>query len=123
MANNPAADTILNQAKAEARFIDRLFSLVPAQSDAPPQTPITMESKANQSYYVLRSLSVHRLTLEEFQRMKGMLVRREEYSQTENLAAVHFNPDNILKRMNFRFAEPVEKQAEDQAKEKAKEAS
>jgi hypothetical protein len=55
--------------------------------------------------------------------MKGMLVRLEEYSQVESLMAVHFNPENIVNRMNFRFAEPEDQAAAGETKQQSKEAS
>ena len=109
VSNSPASQIVLNQATNEGLFVDRLCSLIPAKSDAPAQMPVLVEFKPNQSYYVLKSLTLQRLTQEEFQKMKGMIVRREEYSQVESLMAVHFNPENIVKRMNFRFAEPADR--------------
>ena len=47
--------------------------------------------------------------------MKGMVIGREEYGQTQNLAVVHLNPENILKRMNFRFANPADEPTERQS--------
>jgi hypothetical protein len=35
--------------------------------------------------------------------MKAMVVRQEEHNQIQNMAVVHLNPENILKRMNFQF--------------------
>jgi hypothetical protein len=123
VGNSPAAPIVLNQARTGGQFIDRLYSLVPAKSNTPPQLPLIVEFKPNQCYYVVKSLSVQRLTQEDFQKMKGMLVRREEYSQVENLAAVHFSPENILKRMNFKFAHPTDESGEGETKQKSKEAS
>ena len=123
LANSPASQIVLNQAKGEGQFIEKLLSLIPPKGDAPSQLPLLVEFKPSQSYYVLKSLSLQRLTQEDFQKMKGMTVRREEYNQIENLAPVHFNPANILQRMNFRFAKPVEEPNGDPNKEKAKEAS
>jgi len=123
VANSPASQIILNQAQDESQFISRLYALIPAKSDAPAQLPLLVEFKPTQSYYVLKSLSLQRLTQEDFQKMKGMLVRREEYSQVENLAAVHFSPENIIKRMNFRYARPADQSADGAASQKTKEAS
>jgi hypothetical protein len=123
VANSPASQIILNQAKDEGQFINRLYSLIPPKSDAPAQMPLLVEFKPAQSYYVLKSLTMQRLSQEEFQKMKGMIVRREEYSQVENLAAVYFNPENIIKRTNFRYAHPAEESADSAADQKSKEAS
>jgi hypothetical protein len=122
VSNSPASHLILTQAEEEGRFIDRLLSLIPPQGNAPAQMPQIVEFKPLQSFYVLKSLTMQRLNQEEFRKMKGMIVRREEYSQIENLAAVHFNPDNILKRMNFRFAKPAD-QAAGETPQKSKDAS
>ena len=123
VSNSPMSQVVLNQSAIEGAFVDRLRALIPAKSDAPAQMPVVVEFKPAQSYYILKSLTLQRLTQEEFQKMKGMLVRREEYSQIESLMAVHFNPDNIIKRMNFRFAEPQDQAAEGEPKPQSKEAS
>jgi hypothetical protein len=123
VSNSPASQIIASQAKNEGQFVDRLYSLIPAKADAPAQMPLIVEFKPNQAYYVLKTLTMQRLTQEDFQKMKGMLVRREEYSQIENLAAVHFNPQNIIKRMSFRFAHPTDESTEGETKQKSKEAS
>jgi hypothetical protein len=123
VANSPASQIVLNQAQNEGQFVDRLYSLIPDKANAPAQMPWIVEFKPNQAFYVLKTLTMQRLTQEDFQKTKGMLVRREEYSQIENLAAVHFNPENVLKRTNFRFATPADEPAEDGATQQSKEAS
>jgi hypothetical protein len=114
-ANNPGADTFLNEVKAQGRFIDRLYALAAASGDAPPTMPQIVESTPDQSYYVLKSLSLQPLTQEEFQRTKSMLLRREEHNQIQNLAIVHLNPENILRRTSFRFAQPTDQPSEKKA--------
>ncbi len=123
ISNSPASQIVLDQATNEGMFVDRLRALIPDKSDTPAQMPVLVEFKPNQSYYILKSLTLQRLTQEEFQKMKGALVRREEYSQVESLMAVHFNPENIVKRMNFRFAETEDQAAAGETKQQSKEAS
>ncbi len=123
ISNSPAAQVVVEQAANEGVFIDRLRALIPAKSDAPAQMPVLVEFKPNQSYYALKSLTMQRLTQEEFQKTKGMIIRREEYSQIESLMAVHFNPENIIKRMNFRFAQPTDEANAGETKPQSKEAS
>jgi hypothetical protein len=122
LSNSPAAQTVVDQATSEGLFVDRLRSLIPTKADSPAQMPVLVEFKPNQSYYVLKSLTLQRLTQEEFQKMKGMLIRREEYSQVESLMAVHFNPESIIKRMNFRFAQPTDQAGGGETKQQSKEA-
>lgn len=123
VSNGPASEIVLNQARNEGQFVDQLYALIPEKANAPAQMPVIVEFKPSQAFYVLKSLTMQRLTHEEFQKMKGMIVRREEYSQIENLAAVQFNPENVINRMNFRFANPTDEPAEDATKQKSKEAS
>ena len=125
LSNSPAASVYLKEAQVESQFADRLYSLAPADAGAASQLPTIMEFKPGRSYYVVKSLSVEPLNQEQFQKMKGMVIGREEYGQTQSLAVVHLNPENILKRMNFRFADERDQQAKDKAKakENAKDAS
>jgi hypothetical protein len=60
------------------------------------------------SYYVIKDISVNRLYQEGYEKMKVAQLFREEYIQSQSLAAIHFNPDNILKRMNFKAARSEE---------------
>lgn len=117
LSNSPGSEAYLNEAKVENQFVDRLFSLVPAAGDAPAKTPQVLEFKPGLSCYVIKSLSPRPLYQEQFQKMKGMVVGREEYSQTQSLAVVHLNPANILKRMSFRFADqPADKETPKESK-------
>jgi hypothetical protein len=123
LSNTPANEIYLNEAKVESRFADRLYSLVPADPDGASQLPQIMEFKPGRSYYVVKSLSPQPLYQEQFQKMKGMVIGREEYGQSQNLAVVHLNPENILKRMDFRFARQTDEPATDETKKESKDAS
>jgi hypothetical protein len=126
VGRNPAAPIVLNQARNESQFVERLYSLIPAQSTTPPQMPLLAEFQPTQSYYAVKSLSVQRLTREDFQKSKGMVTLREEYSQIESLAAVHFSPENIVQRLHFRFAQPTDEAGTgeaNEAKQQSKDAS
>jgi hypothetical protein len=57
------------------------------------------------SYYCVKNISVRRFGLEEYEAIKAMQIYTEEHLQSQSLAAVHFNPENIFKRMSFRWAE------------------
>jgi hypothetical protein len=64
-----------------------------------------MEFKPDMSYYCLKSLSVKRLSRDDYEKIKFLQIYKEDIIQSQNLAPVHFNPENILKRMNFRLVE------------------
>lgn len=92
----------VNETKSGKQFIEQLYALVPQDSNTVDAVPLIMEFKPNMSYYCLKNVSVKRLDQKQYEKIKAALVYREEYIQSQSLAAVHFNPENILKRMNFR---------------------
>jgi len=102
---NPAAKFFLNQAGLEQQFTDKLYALVPSDSNTPPVLPVIMEFQPDMSFFCIKDLSVKRLWSEDFDRLKAIRLYREDRTQFQSLALVHFNPDNILKRMKFEFVE------------------
>jgi len=100
------------EAKIESRFLEQLYSLVPPDSNTVDSLPVIMEFKPNMSFYVIKSISVKRLEQQEYEKIKARQLFTEDYIQSQSLAPVHFNPENILKRMNFRLAGKDQKQTE-----------
>ena len=101
----PAGQLLVNEIEKQAQLMDELYSLVPQDSNSLDTVPFIVEFKPDMSYYCLKSLSVNRLSRDDFEKIKPLQVFKEDLIQSYNLTAVHFNPENILKRMNFRFAE------------------
>jgi hypothetical protein len=92
----------IDAAKIQSRFIDQLYSLVPQNSSTAKSLPLLMEFKPEMSFYVIKNLLVKRLSLEEYEKNRAKRFYKEDNIQSESMAVVHFNPENILKRMNFR---------------------
>jgi hypothetical protein len=108
-AGNPAGAVVAREARAERQFIDRLYSLIPADSNSVENLPLIVEFKPNMSFYCLKDISLRRLGEQEYESLKLTRLYREDQTQVQSLAAVHFNPQNITARMNFRPArEPEE---------------
>lgn len=101
-AGNPAAQLFLNEQKNHRRFIDQLYSLVPQDSNTVDAVPLVMEFKPGMSFYCIKNISVKRINQQEYEENKAMQLQRDDYVQSGTLSVVHFNPQNILKRMNFR---------------------
>ena len=109
---SPSAGYFLNQARIEGRFADKLYSLVPADSNTPEMLPAIVEFKPNMSFYCVKELLVKRLWKEDFDRIKPVSFYKEDVAQFQSLAPIHLNPGNILKRMKFKFAEQDEEPSE-----------
>jgi hypothetical protein len=102
---DPAHQSIINRDIAESLFREQLYSLVPADSNTAKTTPLVMEFKPYGSYYAVKSISVKRLNLEGYEQVKAGQFFKDNFIQSQDLSVVHFNPENILKRMNFRMVE------------------
>ena len=109
---DPMTSLYLNESRINQQFVDQLYSLVPPDNDRAGTLPLVMEFKPDLSYYVIKDISVKRLFKEDFDKMKATRLFREDYIQSQSLAVIHFNPENILKRMNFKAAEPEEETAD-----------
>jgi hypothetical protein len=102
----------LSEAKISRQFIDQLYSLVPPDSNTADSLPILMVFKPDMSYYCIKDISVRRVVREEYEQIKPIQAFKDEHIEFQSLAAVHFNPANILKRTNFRWVRE-KKQASD----------
>jgi hypothetical protein len=112
-ANIPGIDSNLRQAAIHQRFANRLYSLIPADSDSVADVPLVMEFKPDLSFYCFKSISIRRIDQQRFQSIKPSLLMQQDNAESQSLAVVHFNPANILKRMNFTFVKQPEPEAED----------
>jgi len=101
-AGNPVARFLANETKKESQLVEQLYSLVPADSETTDAVPLIVEFKPGMSYYCLKSISVKRLEKQQYEKIKTAQVYKEDVVQSQSLAAVHFGPENILKRMSFR---------------------
>jgi hypothetical protein len=102
-AGNPARRLLVNRAKKENQLIGQLYSLVPQDSNTIGTLPMVMEFKPDMAYYCLKNLSVKRLDQGQYDKIKAVQDYKEDFIQSQSLAPVHFNPENILKRMNFKL--------------------
>jgi hypothetical protein len=98
---SPGTRSLIEANRRRKQFVDKLYELIPPQEDSLKAVPALMESKPELSWYVIRNISINRLYQEAYQQSKAQESYRDDYFESQNLAVVHFNPDNILKRMNF----------------------
>jgi hypothetical protein len=86
-------------------FANKLYNLVPADSNTVENLPVVMEFKPDFQYLVIKDISIKRLWKERYEEMKTAKIFGLEHVETQSLAAVFFNPANILKRVNFKQVE------------------
>jgi hypothetical protein len=104
---SPEARSSADIARKEGELRDLLYSLVPQDSNTISSVPLVIEFKPDMSYYCLKNVSVRRVDQEQYEQSKVVEVYREEVAQSQSLAAIHYNPEDILERMKFRPVEEV----------------
>jgi hypothetical protein len=104
LANSPNAQSVMDRIQVEKWLADRLYSLVPADANTAPKMPAVMEFKPDRSFYALKIVTVRRLNQQQFQDTKNSMAYRDAHVETQSLAMVHFDPQNIVKRMAFKYA-------------------
>jgi hypothetical protein len=114
---NPSAPFFLKQAELERQLMDKLHLLVPSDGNTPDKLPVVVEFKPNMSFFCVKDLTIKRLWKEEFERTRPVRFYKQDLTQLQSLAPVHFSPQNILKRMKFRFAEEGKKTGDANAPE------
>jgi hypothetical protein len=105
---NPAARYFANERNKSSMLVKQLYSLIPADSNSVENLPLIMEFKPDMTYFCIKNLTVKRLWKEDYEKVKSMRLFTEENIQSQNLAVIHFNPVNILKRTNFKLVDAEE---------------
>lgn len=102
---DPMRRGVLARAAKERLFIDELYSLVPQDANVLETTGAILEFRPEMSCYCVKDIVIHRLTEDEYGRLKAMSAVEDEARNAQSLGVVYFNPENIMKRMNFRLKE------------------
>ncbi len=105
--SNPAHKQIDRDRKKGALFVNLMFSQAPQTEDSntPEFKPQAIEFKPDMSYYAIKNISVKPLWKEDYEKLKAIATFSEDHVETQSLALVQFNPQNIIKRMNFKFTD------------------
>jgi len=102
-AGSPDANVAVNSVEKEAMLRDTLYSLVPPDSNSLDAVPYILEFKPELSYYCIKSLLVRRISRDQYEIAKVRQSYRTDFVESQSLAPVHFNPENIAKRMKFKL--------------------
>lgn len=104
-AGNPASRYIANERRVSTMLVRQLYSLIPADSNSVEELPLVLEFKPAKSIYCIKSLRIRRLYKENYDKIKARQLYVADNIQYQSMAAVHFNPENILKRLKFELVE------------------
>ncbi len=100
--DKPTGQFVLADRKKQQLVVDHFYSLVPQDSNSLDTAPVVIEFKPDMCYFCIKEISINRVYQQDYQNVKAAVFYKEDIFQAQSLAVVHFNPENIVKRMNFR---------------------
>jgi hypothetical protein len=101
---DPMAQRIYRNAKAQKVLGDQLYGLIPTEQDSLTDTPVILESQAQRAVYCIKDLAVKRFSLQDYAKARALYAFQEDHIQSQSLAAIHFSPAQIVQRMHFQSA-------------------
>ncbi|MFH1616563.1 MAG: hypothetical protein ABIG61_15950 [Planctomycetota bacterium] len=99
-----AAETVKNDQLVRKNFFETLDSLLGSDSSELKNVPYILEFKPSASYYIVKALERNIFTQDQYERMKGQIAYGRESLESQSLALVYYMPENIVKRLGFRWA-------------------
>ena len=81
--------------------MEQLYSLVPPDSNNLETVPFITEFRPDMSYYCIKQLSINRVSPEQYRQFKPIQSYLADMADSQSLAVVHFNPENIANRVGF----------------------
>jgi len=102
---NPTARTVLYGAAIDQQFAEQLFAMLSQKDTDPNVQDKLVVFEPRMVVLCIKNLSLNRFYKEDFEATKPAMAFRLDDSEAQNAAAVHLNPENILKRTRFRMVE------------------
>jgi len=103
-ADNPAAATYVRNSMERKRLLDKLYSLIPAGKTEAANLKSVLEFKPGACYHVVKDISRTAATQQDYHQKKAQVALMMNAARAERLLLIHLGPDNIFKRMKFKYA-------------------
>ena len=104
MAGIPGRQSLISDRERYKGLMDKLYLLLPSDKQTVENLPLVVEYRPYRSFYVIKSLSRKLISRDEYEKAKAGEAFTEDSIVAQSLAVLHFSPENILKRMNYRPA-------------------
>ncbi len=119
-ADNPMAAAYIKNLTESKKLNDKLYELLGDDKTEAKDINAVLEFEFNASYYVVKDISRTEVTKDDYLQSKAMAAFQLNAGRSNSLGLIHFNPDNIFGRMNFRWKESDDGD-KDQAEEEKQE--
>lgn len=104
VAGIPGRQSLISDRERYKGLMDKLYSLLPSDKQTVENLPLVVEYRPYRSFYVIKSLSRKLISRGEYEKAKAGEAFTEDNIVAQSLAVLHFSPENIRKRMNYRPA-------------------
>jgi hypothetical protein len=102
---DPLSREYITRANIERMLLDKFYALIPEDVNTLAAPGQVVEFNPSQSCFCIKSLVIHRMSQEQFDDLKGREMMRSSFGNGQTMAITFYNPENILKRMNFHLTE------------------
>jgi len=113
LANNPIGNMLINNKKQNKLLVDRLYTRAKktaADVNKPDDVPFAMEFRPRMCWYVVQDLKPELATRLQYRKIKASAAFRQNIVRSQSLAAVHYEPRNIIRRNKFKWVETSKEQ-------------
>ncbi len=111
LADDPAKDSYIKTMIENKMLLDKLYSLLPAgetETVNPGPPGSIVEFRPGGSCYVIKKVSRTAVNKKDYFMEKNQLAYMLDGAGSESLRIIHYTPENIFKRMNYRPASSEE---------------
>lgn len=94
----------MNKSLATNRLLqDKLYDLIPVNETEAKNIRAIVESATDGACLVVKDVSRSQVTTEAYEKNKIVAAYSLDTTRSDNLALIHFSPDNIIERMGFEW--------------------
>lgn len=112
-SNDPAGMGRIERQFRDLKIVEAFYSVLPAGEEEALNVKEVIESQPDRSVYVVKDIKRTSVTDTQHAELKARMAYEVHMVQSESTGIIHFRPDNILKRMEFKSAEDESDEQQD----------
>ncbi len=100
-AGDPKGPFIILEQKRQQALVQKLYDLLD-ETDSNDFEPTVFEFPPEPAYYCVKDVNITPVVTDQYLRAKSIFAFQQDFTVQQSLAIDHYNPENILERMNFK---------------------
>ncbi|MBN1817982.1 MAG: hypothetical protein JW828_11530 [Sedimentisphaerales bacterium] len=112
----PVAASYYEETLQTGQLLERLLPLIPdGQTEAQAALNRVLEFEPSRVVYAIKSVTRKPVTIQDYVKAKPLASYQIDAAISDTLSVVHFNPENVLKRMEFKVVDEEETSSSSEA--------